>query len=88
MNTGLDQSLEILNNDGDPIWSADLVEDGDPRDEEAHKYRNTIPSWHGLSADGDVTGQLVYVNYGAKEASLFICRLSDLPNIYNRTMIN
>ncbi|KAF8812309.1 Zn-dependent exopeptidase [Phlegmacium glaucopus] len=67
MNTGLDQSLEVLDNDGNLIWSADLVEDGDPRDEDAHKYRDAIPPWHGYSADGDVTGQLVYANYGAKE---------------------
>lgn len=69
LNTGLDRSLEILNNEGAPIWSADLEEDGDPRDEDAHKYRDTIPTWHGLSCDGDVTGQLVYANYGTKEVS-------------------
>ncbi|KDR83893.1 hypothetical protein GALMADRAFT_236364 [Galerina marginata CBS 339.88] len=67
LNTGLDQSLEILNSDGTPAWIADLVEDGDPRDEDAHKYREVIPPWHGLSCEGDVTGQLIYANYGRKE---------------------
>ncbi|KAF9058017.1 Zn-dependent exopeptidase [Panaeolus papilionaceus] len=67
MNTGLDRSLEILGEDGNSEWTADLLEDGDPRDEDAHKYKETIPSWHGLSAEGDVTGQLVYANYGRKE---------------------
>lgn len=67
INTGLDQSLEILDENGTVLWAADLVEDGDPRDPEAHKYKAAIPSWHGLSANGDVTGQLVYVNYGLKE---------------------
>lgn len=65
MNMGLDQSLEILDNHGNSIWSADLVEDGDPRDEDAHKYKDTIPTWHGFSADGDATGQ-------TKEVSLFV----------------
>lgn len=74
MNTGVEQRLEILDNDGSSIWSAELVEDGDPRDEDAHKYRDVIPTWHGLSADGDVTGQLVYANYGSKEVSLSISR--------------
>ena len=74
LNTGLAQSLDILGNGANSIWSADLVEDGDPRDEVAHKYRDTIPTWHGLSADGDVTGQLVYANYGGKEVSLFVRR--------------
>ncbi|KAF8913770.1 hypothetical protein CPB84DRAFT_1720468 [Gymnopilus junonius] len=67
LNTGLDQSLKILNDDGTPAWTADLVEDGDPRDEDAHKYRDAIPPWHGLSREGDVTGQLIYANYGRKE---------------------
>ncbi|KAH9482787.1 putative glutamate carboxypeptidase [Psilocybe cubensis] len=67
MNTGVEQALEILDDNGDAIWIADLVEDGDPRDEDAHKYRDTIPPWHGYSADGDVTGQLIYANYGGKE---------------------
>ncbi len=55
MNTGVEQSLEIIDLDGTSVWTADLVEDGDPRDPDAHKYRETIPTWHGLSCDGDVT---------------------------------
>ncbi|KAF9534773.1 hypothetical protein CPB83DRAFT_842921 [Crepidotus variabilis] len=67
MNTGTDQYLEILDSEGKALWAADLVEDGDPRDSDAHKYRDTIPAWHGLSAEGDAAGQLVYANYGLKE---------------------
>lgn len=67
MNTPLDRALSILGNDGQPEWEADLVEDGDPRDPDAANYRDAIPTFHGLSADGDVEGQLVYVNYGSKE---------------------
>ncbi|RPD66976.1 Zn-dependent exopeptidase [Lentinus tigrinus ALCF2SS1-7] len=67
MNTPLDRSLSILGEDGKPEWEADLVEDGDERDPEAAKYRDYIPTFHGLSADGDVEGQVVYVNYGRKE---------------------
>ncbi len=67
MNTGVEQSLEIIDLDGTSVWTADLVEDGDPRDPDAHKYRETIPTWHGLSCDGDVTGQLISANYGRKE---------------------
>lgn len=74
MNTGTDQSLAILKSDGTPEWTADLIEDGDPRDEDAHKYRETIPPWHGLSCDGDVTGQLVYANYGLKEVCHKQCK--------------
>lgn len=67
MNTALDRSLQILDESGETVWDADLVEDGDPGDPEAAKYRDYIPAWHGLSADGDVQGQLIYANYGRQE---------------------
>lgn len=67
MNTPLDRSVQILGSDGKAVWSADLVEDGDPLDEEAHQYKDAVPTWHGLSKDGTVEGQLVYANYGLKE---------------------
>jgi len=69
LNTPLDRSLDILGKDGQATWSADLVEDGDPLDEDAHKYKDAVPTWHGLSRDGDVEGQLIYANYGTKEVS-------------------
>ena len=67
MNTPLDRALQIINEDGETVWDADLVEDGDPLDPEAAKYRDYVPTWHGLSRDGDVEGQLIYANYGRKE---------------------
>ncbi|KAG5648992.1 hypothetical protein DXG03_000341 [Asterophora parasitica] len=67
LNTPLDRSLQILDANGVAVWSADLVEDGDPLDEDAAKYRDDVPTFHGLSKDGDVEGQLVYANYGTKE---------------------
>lgn len=76
LNTGLDHSLSILNSDSGIVeWEADLDEDGDPRDAEAAKYRTSVPTWHGLSSDGDVTGQLVYANYGAQEVSICVLLL-------------
>ncbi|GJE84359.1 Zn-dependent exopeptidase [Phanerochaete sordida] len=67
MNTPLDRALQIVDEDGQAIWDADLVEDGDPLDPEAAKYKDYVPAWHGMSCDGDVSGQLVYANYGRKE---------------------
>jgi len=67
LNTPLDRSLEILGADGEVSWSADLVEDGDPLDPDAAKYKDAVPTFHGLSFDGDVEGQLIYANYGSKE---------------------
>ena len=65
--TPLDLGLQILADDGNAVWTADLEEDGDPLDEDAHKYKGRVPAWHGLSKDGEAEGQLVYANYGSKE---------------------
>ncbi|THG94618.1 hypothetical protein EW026_g6888 [Hermanssonia centrifuga] len=67
MNTPLDRSVQILDSDGTTLWDADLVEDGDPADPEAAKYKDYVPTWHGLSKEGDVQGQLIYANYGRQE---------------------
>jgi len=77
LNTPLDRSLHILADDGNPVWTADLEEDGDPLDEDAHKYKGHVPTWHGLSRDGEVEGHLVYANYGSKEViSGMLCSTS------------
>ena len=67
LNSPLDRSLQILGDDGNAVWTADLEEDADPLDEDAHKYGGHVLAWHGLSRDGEVEGQLVYANYGTKE---------------------
>ncbi|KAF9054950.1 Zn-dependent exopeptidase [Hymenopellis radicata] len=66
LDTPLDRTLDILGQDGQPIWTADLTEDGDPLDEDAAKYRDYIPAWHGLSGHGTAEGQLIYAEYGRK----------------------
>ncbi|KAJ7791660.1 Zn-dependent exopeptidase [Mycena olivaceomarginata] len=58
MDTGVEQRLEILGKDGST--------DGDPLDPDAHKHRDSVPTWHGASGDGDVEGQLIYANYGTR----------------------
>ncbi|KAI5999987.1 hypothetical protein EDD15DRAFT_2527779 [Pisolithus albus] len=60
-------SLSILDSDNQPTWTADLLEDGNPGDETAAKYKHTIPPWHGMSAAGEAIGQIVYANYGTKD---------------------
>lgn len=67
MNTPLNHSLEILEKDGSVAWTAQLEEDGDPLDEDAANARLAVPVFHGLSKDGDVTGELFYANYGRQE---------------------
>ncbi|KIL00497.1 hypothetical protein PAXRUDRAFT_821584 [Paxillus rubicundulus Ve08.2h10] len=60
-------SLELFGLDGESVWAADLLEDGDPRDETAAKYKHAVPPFHGFSASGEATGQIVYANYGTKD---------------------
>lgn len=74
LNTPLNHSLSIVNDEGVVEWEADLEEDGDPRDPEAKKYRNAVPAWHGLSKEGDVTGELIYANYGNQEVFTLLRR--------------
>ncbi|KAF5340153.1 hypothetical protein D9758_016846 [Tetrapyrgos nigripes] len=62
-----DRSLDILNEEGVSEVSLDLVEDGDPLDEDAAEYRDSVPAWHGLSGHGEAEGELIYVNYGTFE---------------------
>ncbi|KAG6890541.1 hypothetical protein C0992_000801 [Termitomyces sp. T32_za158] len=66
LNTPLNRSLQILGEDDSTVWEADLVEDGDPLDGDASTYKDSVPTWHGLSKDGVAEGHLVYANYGAK----------------------
>ncbi|KAI0832592.1 Zn-dependent exopeptidase [Trametes gibbosa] len=67
MNTPLDHSLEILDDDGNSVWTAALEEVADDTDPEAGKYYDAITTWHGLSRGGSAKGKLVYANYGRKE---------------------
>jgi N-acetylated-alpha-linked acidic dipeptidase len=67
LNTPLEFSLQILDDDGKAVWSADLLEQGDERDPEAAKYADAVPTFHGFSKGGDIEGQLIYANYGSKE---------------------
>lgn len=69
MNTGNADGMvvELLGESDQPIWKADLLEDGDPRDETAAKYKDSIPPFHGLSAAGEAIGNLVYANYGTHD---------------------
>ena len=67
MNTPLDHSLEILEDDGQTAWKAELEEVGEPQDPDAYKYADAVPTWHGLSRGGEVKGKLIYANYGRQE---------------------
>ncbi|KAF8510592.1 hypothetical protein JB92DRAFT_2938695 [Gautieria morchelliformis] len=67
MNTPLNHSIDILDESGNVVWTAQLEEDGDPLDEDAANARTAVPVFHGLSKDGDVTGELFYANYGRQE---------------------
>ncbi|KAH9843828.1 Zn-dependent exopeptidase [Rhodofomes roseus] len=67
MNTPLDRSLQILSQDGDAVWTAELEEVADETDPEAGKYADAVPTFHGLSRGGEAEGKLVYAHYGRKQ---------------------
>jgi len=82
LNTGLDRGLKRLDNGGVPNRRAELVEDGGPRDEDAHKYGSTIPTWHGLSFDGDVSSTALrhLSDTNERSASFVPFHLSSTPS--------
>ncbi|KZT12731.1 Zn-dependent exopeptidase [Laetiporus sulphureus 93-53] len=67
MNTPLDRSLQILDDDGKPVWTAELEEVADETDPEAGKYKDAVPTFHGYSKGGEAKGKLVYAHYGRRE---------------------
>ena len=67
LNSPLDRSLEIIDDNGAVAWSAQLEEVSDETDPDAYKYATAIPTWHGISKGGEAQGKLIYVNYGRKE---------------------
>ncbi|KAJ4474266.1 Zn-dependent exopeptidase [Lentinula aciculospora] len=67
MNTPLERNLLALDAEGKVLWEADLEEHAEEEDPEAHKFSNAVPTFHGLSKGADVSGKLVYANYGLIE---------------------
>jgi N-acetylated-alpha-linked acidic dipeptidase len=63
LDTPLDRSLDLLDEYDVPVWSADLVEDGDPGDPDAHRHRDTIHAWHSYSAEGEAVGQVCRIDF-------------------------
>ncbi|KAF9265376.1 Zn-dependent exopeptidase [Marasmius fiardii PR-910] len=58
LDTPVGRSLDLLDKEGNSVWSFDLNEDGDPLDEDAHAYRDFVPAWHGHSSHGEAEGQV------------------------------
>lgn len=58
MNTPVEHALQALDKDGNVIVEFDLEEKPDAADPDAHKYAGVISTFHGLSADGDVKGEV------------------------------
>ncbi|GJJ12820.1 hypothetical protein Clacol_007065 [Clathrus columnatus] len=67
LDTPQEQGLQIVDETGNVIWTADLKEVCDPIDEDSYRICSVVHPYHGFSADGDVTGELVYANYGNLE---------------------
>jgi N-acetylated-alpha-linked acidic dipeptidase len=53
--------------DGGPKFTAKLQEPALPQDPTSDQQSEQLPTYNAYSADGDVTGPLVYVNYGIPE---------------------
>ncbi|KAI0796917.1 Zn-dependent exopeptidase [Abortiporus biennis] len=68
MTKPLDRRLEILDEiSGQIVWTANLEEIPGELDEDAVKYANAVPAFHGMSHAGEAKGKLVYAKYGRPE---------------------
>lgn len=57
------RKVDLLKDDGSVAWSAKIDED----QIYTNPYRHQTMAFHGHSKTGDVTGPLIYVNYGSRE---------------------
>ena len=67
MNTPIERRLEVLDESGRVVWTADLEESSSTLDRDAHMYSRAVPAFHAFSQEGDASGKLVYANYGRPE---------------------
>lgn len=65
LNTPKDHALRLLSQKGKLMYEAPLKEDVLPEDPTSQN--DTIPTFHGYSASGNVTAQYFYANYGRKD---------------------
>ncbi len=63
--TPKERLIELV--DGGPKFTAKLQEPAVPEDPTSDQQSEQLPTYNAYSADGDVTGPLVYVNYGIPE---------------------
>lgn len=82
MNTPEDRTLNIVDSDGSVVFEANLVEQSDFTDPDASKYHDDVPTFHGLSRGGDVTGKLVDGNYCTYEVIFLCCEFKSVLNLH------
>ncbi|ANB13816.1 Vps70p [Sugiyamaella lignohabitans] len=66
LNYPRDHAVKLLNEDGSVQFSASL-EEAVIEEDPTTSREDRVPTFHGYSASGNVTGQLIYVNYGTRE---------------------
>jgi len=63
--TPTERAVELV--EGGPKFAAKLQEPALPQDPTSNQHAEQLPTYNAYSIDGDVTAQLVYVNYGIPE---------------------
>jgi N-acetylated-alpha-linked acidic dipeptidase len=63
LNYPFDKAVEMIDDDGHVVWSANLEEVADESDPDAYKASGAAPVYCAHSPNGDVTGNLVYAHY-------------------------
>ncbi|KAK9461446.1 uncharacterized protein V1516DRAFT_664602 [Lipomyces oligophaga] len=66
LNYPVDHSVSLIGVNGKLVYEASLEEDMLPEDPTSMR-QDRVPTFHGYSANGNVTGEYIYVNYGRQE---------------------
>lgn len=86
LNYPLDHALNLVDNDGKVIYEASLEEDV-LKEDPTTGLRDRVPTFHGYSANGNVTAQFVYANYGEKGDYDLIIEKTGNPDFFKDKIV-
>ncbi|ODV93630.1 hypothetical protein PACTADRAFT_45879 [Pachysolen tannophilus NRRL Y-2460] len=67
LNTPIEQSLKLIKEKNNEIEYIPSLKEDELEDDPTTFGGNLVPTFHGYSANGNVTAEYIYVNYGRKE---------------------
>lgn len=86
LNYPLDHALKLIGKDGEVKYEASLEEDV-LKEDPTTGLKDRVPTFHGYSANGNVTGEFVYANYGLKSEFDAILEATGDPDFFKHKVV-